>query len=77
MTAGRSKPIIVIYQANDTDLAYPKPLYDSLQSFLVRFEVDDPDEPINNPSIWFAVPFDQDEFFGPPGGIEGMGLCER
>ena len=28
---------------------YAKPFFDSQRSFLVRFEVDDPDEPHNNP----------------------------
>ena len=28
---------------------YAKPFFDSQRNFLVRFEVDDPDEPLNNP----------------------------
>ena len=28
---------------------YAKPLFNSQRSFLVRFEVDDPDDPFNNP----------------------------
>ena len=44
--------------------------------FVLCLEVDDPDEPINNPSMSCVLPKAPDTFFGAPGKA-GRAKCER
>jgi len=49
---------------------------DSDDHFLLRLEVVDPDDPVNNPSIFFVLPKAQDDFFESPGS-DGRLECMR
>eukprot|EP00798_Chlamydomonas_sp_ICE-L_P014995 gene14995-21053_t len=55
----------------------PTPLdKDCNDCFLLQLEVDDPDDPVNNPSIFCVIPKAQDDFFDSPGS-DGRLECER
>eukprot|EP00798_Chlamydomonas_sp_ICE-L_P020078 gene20078-26794_t len=53
-----------IMQTSRFGYSVPTPNQDH---FVLRLEVDDPDEPVNNPSIYIRLPKAHDVFFGAPG----------
>eukprot|EP00798_Chlamydomonas_sp_ICE-L_P011481 gene11481-34197_t len=66
-----------IMLAREVNYAVPTPLFkDNDDHFVLKLEVDDPDDPVNNPSLFFIIPKDPDGFFGAP-GVDGKEECER
>eukprot|EP00798_Chlamydomonas_sp_ICE-L_P006997 gene6996-1646_t len=67
----------VIMHTSEATYAVPTPVdTDQQDHFLLRLEVDDPDDPVNNPSLFFVVPKSEAGFYD-TSEFNGWLECER